>query len=67
MDRVERLGARVHVVFGGRVPAEPHGPLERAMVQNTPPEYRDRRDWDEIGAWSSGIADQLGGRDHEAA
>jgi menaquinone-dependent protoporphyrinogen oxidase len=59
MARVEDLGAREHVVFGGRVPAEPRGPIERSMAQNTPPEYRDRRDWDAIRAWAQGIAAEL--------
>ncbi len=59
MNRVEQLGAHAHVVFGGRVPAEPHGPLERATVQRTPPEYPDRRDWEEIRAWAAGIATEL--------
>src|SRR3954447_10720973 len=45
MQRVERLGARDHVVFGGRVPTDPHGPAARAMAKGTPAEYRDRRDW----------------------
>jgi len=56
---VEELGARGHVVFGGRVPVKPRGPFERAMAQNTPPEYRDLRDWDEIRAWARGVAAQL--------
>jgi menaquinone-dependent protoporphyrinogen oxidase len=55
----ERLGARAHVVFGGRVPADPHGPLERAMVDNCPPAYRDRRDWNEIRAWAARVALEL--------
>jgi hypothetical protein len=29
------------------------------MVKNTPPEYHDRRDWDEIRAWAAGIASQF--------
>lgn len=57
--RAEHLGVRGHVVFGGRVPAEPHGPIERAMVDNCPPEYRDRRDWDEIRAWAARVAVEL--------
>lgn len=59
VKKVEALGAREHVVFGGRVPTDPHGPMERTMAQNTPDEYRDRRDWDEIRAWASGIAADL--------
>jgi menaquinone-dependent protoporphyrinogen oxidase len=53
------LGARGHVVFGGSLPAEPHGLMEKSMVKSTPPEYRDRRDWDEIRAWAGGIASEL--------
>jgi menaquinone-dependent protoporphyrinogen oxidase len=59
MAAVERLGAREHVVFGGRVPAEPHGFIERAMVRDTPPEVADLRDWDEIRAWARAIAQAL--------
>ena len=63
--RARRLGARGHVVFGGRVPADPHGPVQRGMVENCPPEYRDRRDWDEIRGWATAIAAEL--RDAPAA
>lgn len=59
VHEVERLGARGHVVFGGRLPQEPHGPMEKAMVKNTPPRFKDRRDWDEIRAWSTGVAAEL--------
>ena len=59
VEKVEKLGGRGHVVFGGRLPAEPRGPIEKAMVQNTPAEYRDRRDWDEIRAWAVSIAAEL--------
>jgi menaquinone-dependent protoporphyrinogen oxidase len=59
VEKVEKLGGREHVVFGGRLPAEPRGPVEKGMVQNTPAEYRDRRDWDEIRAWALLIATEL--------
>ncbi len=59
MGRVEHLGAREHVVFGGRVPADPHGPIERAMAKGTPPAYRDMRDWDAVRAWTERIASEL--------
>jgi menaquinone-dependent protoporphyrinogen oxidase len=58
--KVEELGARGHVVFGGRVPAEPHGFVEKAMAKNIPAEFQDRRDWDEIRAWAKQIAGELG-------
>jgi len=59
IDRAQQLGARGHVVFGGRVPAQPHGPLERAMVKNTPEQSRDLRNWDEIRAWALHVASEL--------
>jgi menaquinone-dependent protoporphyrinogen oxidase len=59
IDRAQQLGVRDHVVFGGRVPAEPQGRIERSMVEHTPAEYRDRRDWDEIRSWAQRIASGL--------
>ena len=56
LKAAERLGARDHVVFGGRVPADPRNFVERAMARDTPAEFADRRDWDEIRAWARGIA-----------
>lgn len=64
--RVEELGAREHVVFGGRLPTDPRNPLERSLVARTPNRYRDRRDWREIRAWASRIAGQLGARRPES-
>jgi menaquinone-dependent protoporphyrinogen oxidase len=57
--KAERLGVRGHVVFGGSLPAEPHGVVQRSMANNMPEEFRDRRDWDEIRAWADGIAAEL--------
>ena len=59
IGQTAQLGVRGHVAFGGRVPAEPHGPIERSMVKNTPERYRDRRDWEEIRAWAGRIASEL--------
>lgn len=61
--RAESLGVRAHVVFGGRLPENPHGFIEQAMARNTPPDTRDARDWDEIRAWASTIAEELGAKD----
>jgi len=61
--KVEALGARQHVVFAGRVPIEPHGPLERVLVLSTPRQFRDRREWVEIRAWAAGIAAELADSD----
>jgi menaquinone-dependent protoporphyrinogen oxidase len=32
----EKLGMRGHLVFGGRLPVEPAGFIEKAMVRDTP-------------------------------
>jgi menaquinone-dependent protoporphyrinogen oxidase len=58
-EKVEELGGRDHVVFGGRVPLEPRGMMEKAMAEGVPEQFRDRRDWDEIRAWAQQIAQQL--------
>ena len=57
---VEKLGCRGHVVFGGRVPQDPHGPIEKAMANGIPEEFHDRRDWDEIRSWGARVARELG-------
>ncbi len=58
--KAEELGVREHVVFGGRIGPEAHGFMQKSMVENTPEEFRDRRDWDEIRAWAGRIAADLG-------
>ena len=55
----EHLGVRDHVVFGGRLPTEPHGPIEKAMVSGIPAEFHDRRDWEQIRRWAEEIASEL--------
>jgi menaquinone-dependent protoporphyrinogen oxidase len=60
VNEAEQLGVRDHVVFGGRLPVEPSGLIEKAMVRDTPPEVADLRDWDAIRSWAAGIAAQLG-------
>ena len=57
--RAERLGARDHVVFNGRLPVEPGNFIERKMVEACPPEHRDLRDWDAIRRWATAIAAEL--------
>ncbi len=56
--KAEKLGVRGHVVFGGRISPE-SGRMAKSMAENTPEEYRDRRDWDEIRAWAGKIAAEL--------
>lgn len=56
----ERVGAHDNVVFGGKVD-ENGGFMRRNMAKNTPEASRDRRDWDEIASWASGIASTLRG------
>lgn len=58
-EKIGELGGRGHVVFGGCLPAEPKGFMERAMADGTPKEFRDRRDWTEIRAWAHQIAVDL--------
>lgn len=57
--KLEEMGVREHVVFGGSVPREPQGFMEKAMVDGTPEEYRDRRDWGQIRSWAEGVAGAL--------
>jgi menaquinone-dependent protoporphyrinogen oxidase len=54
-----QIGAREHVMFGGRVPPDPGNFVERAMLKNTAPERRDARDRPAIEAWARGVAAQL--------
>ena len=58
-ERVEELGGRDHAVFGGRVPLQPRGMMEKAMAEGVPEQFRDRRDWEEIRSWAQQIAHQL--------
>lgn len=55
----EELGVREHVVFGGALPADPHGFIEKSMVRNAAPGTEDHRDWDQIRAWADRIAAEL--------
>jgi menaquinone-dependent protoporphyrinogen oxidase len=48
----ERLGARDHVVFGGRVPLHPGSFMERRMLKDMPEDKRDARDFEAIAAWA---------------
>lgn len=61
VKRAEKLGVREHVVFGGRMPVDPQGPIEKAMVEGTPAAFRDRRDWEEIRGWADRVAAQFAG------
>jgi menaquinone-dependent protoporphyrinogen oxidase len=56
LRHAERLNLRDHVVFGGRVPQDPHNFVERAMLRDTPPDFQDRRDFDEVRTWARTIA-----------
>jgi menaquinone-dependent protoporphyrinogen oxidase len=59
VEKVEEMGGRSHVVFGGCLPPEPKNFMERAMVEGTPREHRDRRDWTQIRDWAHQIAADL--------
>lgn len=51
-----QIGARDHAVFGGSV-TEEGGPLRRKIAKDTPDEWRDRRDWDEVRAWAHEVGE----------
>jgi menaquinone-dependent protoporphyrinogen oxidase len=55
----QRLSAREHRTFGGRVAAEPKGFVDRAVSRKIPADQCDARDWDAIEAWARGIAARL--------
>lgn len=56
---VEKVEGRGHAVFGGCLPSEPKGLMEKAMVQGVPSEYRDRRNWTQIRIWARQISADL--------
>lgn len=58
-EKVADLGGRDHTVFGGCLPSEPKGMMEKAMVEGVPKEYRDRRDWAQIRDWAKQISADL--------
>jgi menaquinone-dependent protoporphyrinogen oxidase len=58
-EKVEELGGREHVVFGGRLPVEPKNHMEKAMVETAPRNFCDRRDWSQIRDWAHQIASAL--------
>ena len=57
LKRAARMNLQDHVIFGGRVPQDPHNFVERAMLKNTPSDKQDIRDFDEIRAWAREIAE----------
>jgi menaquinone-dependent protoporphyrinogen oxidase len=57
----KQVGARQHVMLGGRVPPDPGNFVERAMLKHTPPDKRDARDWPAIEAWARDVAEQVDG------
>jgi menaquinone-dependent protoporphyrinogen oxidase len=59
IEKVEEMGGRGHVVFGGCLPAKPQGFVEKSMVEGTAKEFRDRRNWVEIREWAREIAAAL--------
>lgn len=59
LRKAERLNLKGHVIFGGRVPQDPHNFVERAMLRDTPAAKQDLRDFEEIRAWAREIARAL--------
>jgi menaquinone-dependent protoporphyrinogen oxidase len=56
---MERLGARGHELFAGRLDYAKLGRLERLMVKALHAPEGDFRDWDAIRAWAGSISGQL--------
>ena len=59
LELAEAAGVRGHIVFGGRLPMDPQGFVENAMVRNTPEEFSDARDWVAIRLWADEVAEVL--------
>jgi menaquinone-dependent protoporphyrinogen oxidase len=57
---LERTGAREHHVFAGRLDRSRLSFGERAIAMALRAPEGDFRDWDDVRAWASGIADALG-------
>ncbi|MFN8035833.1 MAG: flavodoxin domain-containing protein [Acidimicrobiia bacterium] len=53
---MERVGARGHATFGGRLPPDAKGFPARAMAKD---HAGDWRDFDQVRAWAASIAEQL--------
>jgi len=58
-DLVRETGAREHEVLPGGLDRRRLGWAERVMVRAVRVPDGDRRDWAEVTAWSTGIADTL--------
>lgn len=58
-ELAEKLGAREHRVFAGKIDKSQLGFAERAVLKAVRAEEGDSRDWDEIRAWASSIAEAL--------
>ena len=56
---IERLGARGHQIFTGRLDYSKLGRLERLMVKALHAPEGDFRDWDAIRTWAGSIARDL--------
>ncbi|WP_438295488.1 flavodoxin domain-containing protein [Streptomyces sp. HUAS TT7] len=57
----DRLGARGHATFGGRLDGTANGRLARMIVKSG--KGGDFRDFEQIAAWASGIAAALAGEE----
>jgi menaquinone-dependent protoporphyrinogen oxidase len=58
-EAVERIGARGHVIFAGKIDRGALSFPERMMVRALKVPEGDYRDWDEIRAWAKSIASEL--------
>jgi menaquinone-dependent protoporphyrinogen oxidase len=58
-ETIERLGARGHEIFAGKLDYSKLGRLERLMVRALHAPAGDFRDWDAIRAWARSICEVL--------
>ena len=67
-EQAARLGARDHVVFGGRFTREDAGPMmRRAMASGKAGEYGDHRNFERVRTWARSIDRGLGAPAHETS
>jgi menaquinone-dependent protoporphyrinogen oxidase len=60
---MDRIGARGHETFGGRLRPDPPGLVARLMAKKLAGDWRDP---DQVERWASGIAAELKGLEQEA-
>ena len=59
VDLAEHLGVRAHVVFGGALPDEPTSFMQKVIMEGTPEDKRDLRNFPAIREWAAEIAETV--------